>query len=169
MGLPALYEIAKQFHELELLADTDDLPPEVIRDTLEGLTGTLEAKATNVAKFTLGLEAEAAMIEDAARQMLERAARRKTRAENIRNYLLFNLQACGVSEVTCPEFTMRVRKNPEAVEIDDPDQVPSEFMVQPDPPAPRPDKNAIKAALKAGETVRGCWLRSGERLEIKIK
>lgn len=169
MGLPALYEIAKQFHDLEMLADTDELPPEVIRDTLEGLTGTLEAKATNVAKFTLGLEAEAAMIEDAARQMIERANRRKKRAESIRNYLLFNLQACGVTEVTCPEFTMRVRKNPEAVEIDDPEQVPPEYMVTPEPPPPRPDKKAIKDALKAGHPVRGCWLRSGERLEIKIK
>ncbi len=166
--LPALYEIAQQFHELALLADADDLPPEVIRDTLEGLQGTFEAKATNVAKFVLGLEAEAKMIEDAARQLEARANRRKRRAESIRNYMLFQLQQADVTKIECPEFTIAVRKNPEAVEIDDPEQVPPEYMVTPDPPLPRPDKKAIKDALKAGTPVRGCWLRSGERLEIKV-
>ena len=165
--LPALYEIAQQYHELALLADADDLPPEVIRDTLEGLQGTLEAKSTNIAKFILGLEAEAKMIEDAARQLEARANRRKRRAESIRNYMLFQLQQAGVTKVECPEFTIAVRKNPEAVEIDDPEQVPDEFRVQPPPPEPRIDKAAIKAALKEGRTVPGCWLRQGERLEIK--
>ena len=167
-NLPALYEIAQQYHELALLADVDDLPPEVIRDTLEGLQGTLEAKATNVAKFILGIEAEAKMIEDAARQLEARADRRKRRAESIRNYMLFQLQQAGVTKVECPEFTIAVRKNPEAVEIDDPEQVPPEYMVTPEPPPPRPDKKAIKDALKAGTPVRGCRLRSGERLEIKV-
>ena len=167
MGLPALFEIAKQFHELELLASSDDLPPEVIRDTLEGLQGTLEAKGTNVAKFVLGLEAEAKMIEDAARQLEVRANRRKKRAESIRQYLLLNMQSCGYTKIEAPEFTISVRKNPEAVEIDDPQSVPEEFMVQPEPPPPRPNKTAIKAALKEGRAVAGCWLRSGERLEIR--
>ena len=166
--LPALYEIAQQFHDLALLADVDDLPPEVIRDTLEGLQGTLEAKSTNVAKFILGLEAEAKMIEEAAKAMQSRAERRRRRAENIRNYVLFQLQQAGVTKVECPEFTISVRKNPEAVEIDDPEQVPAEYMVTPEPPPPRPDKKAILAALKAGTPVAGCYRHQGERLEIKI-
>ena len=82
--------------------------------------------------------------------------------------MLFQLQQAGVTKVECPEFTIAVRKNPEAVEIDDPEQVPPEYMVQPEPPPPRLDKKAIKDALKAGTPVRGCWLRSGERLEIKV-
>ncbi len=165
--LPALYEIAQQYHELALLADADDLPPEVIRDTLEGLQGTLEAKATNVAKFVLGLEAEAKMIDEAAEAMRKRAELRRRRAENIRNYLLFQLQQVGIMKIECPEFRIAVRKNPEAVEINNPEEVPAEYMVTPPAPPPHPDKAAIKAALKAGAEIPGCWLRQGERLEIK--
>ena len=165
--LPKLYEIAQQFHELALLADTDDLPVEAIRDTLEGLQGTLELKATNIAKFVLGLEAEADMIDAAAKVMQERASRRRKRAENIRAYMLFQFQQAGVTEVHCPEFTIRLRKNPESVQIDDPEQIPPEFIVQPPPPEPRPDKKAILAALKAGTPVAGCYRFQGERLEIK--
>ena len=166
--LPKLYEIAQQFHALALLADTDEVPAEAIRDTLEALQGTLEAKATNIAKFVLGLEAEADTIDVAAKMMLERANRRRKRAEGIRAYMLFQFQQAGVTEAHCPEFTIRVRKNPEFVQIDDPLQVPAQFMVQPDPPPPRPDKKAILAALKTGTPVAGCYRFQGERLEIKI-
>ena len=168
MSLPKLYEIANAYKDLALLVETDDIPAEAIRDTLESLGGDLEAKSTNIAKFILGLEAEANMIDEAAKAMQSRAERRRRRAESIRNYMLFQLQQAGVTKVECPEFTISVRKNPEAVEIDDPEQVPAEYMVTPEPPPPRPDKKAIKDALKAGTPVRGCWLRTGERLEIKV-
>lgn len=167
MSLPALYEIAEQYRRLEELTDHEDLPPEVIRDTLEGLEGDLQLKATNVAKFVLGLEAEAEMIEQAAEAMKLRAARRKKRAESIRAYLLFCMQGAGITKISCPEFTLAVLRNPEAVEIDDPQSIPAEFLVQPPPPPPRPDKALLKTALKAGRHIAGAWLRRGERLEIK--
>lgn len=166
-GLPKLYEILGDFRSLELLAEEDDLPPEVIRDTLESLEGDLEAKATNIAKLVLGLEAEADMIDVAALAMQRRAERRRKRAEGIRSYVLFQLQNAQRPKVECPEFTLYVRKNPDAVEITDPLRVPAEFMVQPEPPPPHPDKGLIKVALKAGRAVAGCWLRQGERLEIR--
>jgi hypothetical protein len=167
MSLPKLYEIVEQFKGLELLAQTEDLPAELIRDTLEGLQGDMQLKATNVAKFILGLEAEADAMHEAAEAIRQRGERRKRRAESIRAYLLLNMQTAGVTKVECPEFTMSVRKNPEAVQIMDPLNVPAEFMVQPEPPPPRPDKTAIKAALKEGREVDGCWLTQSERLEIR--
>lgn len=167
MSLPALFELARDYRQLEALSPDEELPAEVIRDTLEALTGDIQDKSVNVAKFVLGLEAEAATIEEAAKAMLERAARRKKRAEAIRNYLLFCLQSTGISKVSCPYFTLSVRRNPEAVEIEDQSKLPAEFMVQPEPPPARPDKSAIKAALKAGRHVPGCYLRTGERLEIR--
>ena len=44
-----LFEITQQFRELEKLELDDDIPPEVIRDTLEGLTGDFTEKAVQVA------------------------------------------------------------------------------------------------------------------------
>ena len=166
-SLPKLYEIAQQFHELALLADTDELPAEAIRDTLEALQGTLELKAINIAKFVLGLEAEADAIDAAAKAMQQRANRRRKRADGIRAYMLFQFQQAGVTEVSCPEFAIRVRRNPESVQIDDPLLVPGEFMVQAPPPDPHPDKKGILAALKAGTPVPGCYRFQGERIEIK--
>jgi len=168
MSLPALYELTAQYREaLAVLTDNDELPPEVIRDTMEALSGSLELKATNVAKFVLGLEAEAAAIEAAAEAIHQRSVRRKKRAESIRAYLLLNLQASGISRIECPEFTIAIRKNPPAVEMDDFAVVPEQYMFTPEPPPPRPDKKLLAAALKAGEQIPGVWMRQGEHLSIK--
>ena len=166
--LPALYELTAQYREaLAVLTDNDELPVEVIRDTLESLVGSIEVKSTNVAKFLLGLEAEAAAIEAAAEAIHQRGVRRKKRAESIRSYLLLNMQAAGISKVECPEFTIAIRKNPPAVEMDDFAVIDPKYMFTPEPPPPSPDKKLLAAALKAGEQIPGVWLRQGEHLSIE--
>jgi hypothetical protein len=162
-----LYQLVRYQHELEALADSGDVPPEQIADTLEALEGDINEKAVNVAAFTQNLEATAQAVREAGKAMLSRADRIEKRAESIRAYLLFNMQAAGVSKIECPWFTLSTRKNPPAVVIDDETVIPPQFIVQPPPPSPRPDRDAIKRALKAGEDVPGCRLTQGERLEIK--
>lgn len=167
MNALTLYQIAGQFRELETLTASDDLPPDVIRDTLEGLTGDLELKATNVAAFTRNLEVSADAIDEAAKAMQARAKRLRNRADSVRQYLLYNMQVAGIHKIESPEFTLVIRTNPAAVVIRDGVELPDEFMVQPEPPPKRPDKKRIAEALKAGRSVEGCWLEQGERLEIK--
>ena len=71
----ALYEIVHQFKELEALTDSEELSPEFVADTLQGLIGNFEDKAVAVAKFILSLEANAEAIAEAADAMEKRCAR----------------------------------------------------------------------------------------------
>ncbi len=162
-----LYELVADFKAVEALESSDDLPEQVIRDTLEGLTGDLQVKATNICKFVRNLEVNAEAIDEAAKQMQARANRLRKRAESVKSYLLFNLQATGITRIEAPEFVITVRNNPESVRILEGAQIPAEYLVAPEPPAPRPDKTAIKAALKAGKHIDGAYLEAGQRIEIK--
>jgi hypothetical protein len=166
-ALPKLFEIASQFHALAALGDDDDLPPEVIRDTLEALEGDLALKCEQVAKFVLGLEAEADAIFEAAAKMKARAERRQRRAEAVRAYMLLQLQISGQRKIVCPEFTIAVRANPEAVEIENLEDVPEQFRVIPEPQPWKPDKKGLLAVLKAGAEIPGIWIRKGEHMEIR--
>lgn len=168
MTLPALYELAGEYRAAaEQLADLD-LPPEVVADTLEGLAGDLEQKATNVALFARNLEATAAAIKQAEADMAARRKAIENRAASIRDYLLRNMMACGIQKIESPWFDLAVRQNPASVVVDDIEQIPAEFMRQPEPPPPAPDKKAIKDAIeKEGREVAGCHLDFGHRLEIK--
>lgn len=167
MNLPTLYEIAAEYRAAaEQLADLD-LPPEVVADTLEGMSGDLQTKAQNVAMFIQSLESTAAGIKEAEARMADRRKAIENRADRVRDYLLMNLQTCGISKIECPWFKIAVRQNPASVVIDDAGAIPSDLYVYPDPPAPYPDKMAIKSAIESGQDVPGARLNRGVRLEIK--
>ena len=162
-----LYQLVNYQRELETLADSGEVPAEQIAETLQALEGDIHEKAVQVAAFSKNLEATADAVRDAAKQMLARADRIQKRAEAVQAYLLFEMQAAGISKVESPWFTLAVRKNPPSVVVDDETAIPPEYIVQPPPPAPRPDKDAIKRALRDGRDVPGCHLFQNERLEIK--
>lgn len=162
-----LYEITERFQSLTALADSDDIPADVIRDTLESVEAEWDDKAEAVAKFILNLETAAVGIEQAAKAQQERARRLSARADQLRAYLLFQMQATGRTKLDRESLTLAIRNNPQTVVIDDPAAVPPEFIVQKPPPPPAPDKTAIGRAFKAGEAVPGCHVEVNQRLEIK--
>jgi hypothetical protein len=166
--MTALYEIVRYRDQFERLAESGELDPQTVLDTLESLDGELNDKAISIAQFSQNLDATAQAVRDAAKAMLERADRIEKRAEAIRNYMLFQLQTARVSKIECPWFVIAVRKNPAAVAIDDEAAIPEAYRVQPEPPPPRLDKKAIGAALKAGEDVPGARLVQSERLDIRV-
>lgn len=168
MNALTLYQLSEQYRSLERLADSDELPPEVIRDTLDALSGELDDKAVSVAHFVRNLEEAAESIQRAAAAMTVRADRLRDRATSLREYLLFHMQATNKTRIDSVYFTLAVRTNPPAVVVDDESAVPAQFKVQPPAPAPRLDRTMIAAHLKAGDTVPGCHIVTRQRLEIKI-
>ena len=165
--MTALYELAAEYRaDAEKLADMD-LDEQTLADTLEGLSGELEVKAQNVIMFTRNLEATAAAIKEAEAQMAARRKALENRAAGLRRYVLENMQFAGIQKIECPLFKLSIRDNPAAVDIYEPGLIPVQFMKQPEPPPPAPDKTAIKAAITAGTEVPGARLTKGTRLEIK--
>jgi hypothetical protein len=166
-----LYELTGKYRSLELLEESDDLPAEVIRDTLEGLEGDIQEKATNVGLFVRNLDSVADSIDEAAEKMGRRAVKLRKRAQSLRDYLLLNMQACGISKIQSPYFTLSVRNNPPSVVVDNAEEIPEEYKRTP-PPAPPPvavpDKAKIAKAIKNGEEVPGAHSEQGQRLEISL-
>lgn len=164
--MTALYTLAIEFREAaERLADLD-LPPEVVADTLDSLAGDLEVKAQHVALFARNLESTAAAIKQAEGEMAARRKSLEKRVQGLRDYLLGAMQSTGIKKIEGPYLRIGVRDNPESVDVFDAAQVPAEFMRQPEPPPPAPDKTAIKAAIKAGQEVPGAKLARSQRLDI---
>lgn len=162
-----LYEIASQYRGMaEKLSDLD-LDEQTIADTLEGESGALVEKGTNVAFVVRNLEASAEAIKSAEAAMAARRKAIENRAARLRAYLLDGMRVAGIQKIESPHFSISVRKNPPSVVVFDAAQVPGEYMRQPEPPPPAPDKKAIADALKNGVDVPGCTLAQSERVEIK--
>lgn len=167
MSGPALYVITEKFKELEALAEMEDLPPEIVADTLEGIEAEWDEKAVAVAAFIQNLEHTADGIQVAADSMHARGARLHKRAEALKAYLQFHMTAMGKQKLDNELFVIKLAKNPPAVVIDDEKQIPEKYWTQPPAPPKRLDKAAIGADIKAGKEVPGAHTFQGERLEIK--
>lgn len=161
-----LYALVEQYRELERL-DVEEIDEQALAETLAALQGEITVKATNCALFARNVETFADTVDAAATQMAERAKRLRSKAAGIRAYLLNQMRGAGLTKIQAPEFTIAVRKNPAALMVKPEAAIPQEYWVQPPAPPPHIDKQKLKADLKEGVIVDGCWLEQGERLEIK--
>ncbi len=162
-----LYELSDQFAIAAQKLSDLDLDEQTIADTLEGLSGALEAKAINVAQFCKNLEATAEQIKQAESAMSARRSAMENRAKRIREYLKLNMEKTGIQKIECPFFKIAIRDNPPSVVIDAASQIPEGFWRLPEPPPLVPDKKLIAESLKAGLDVPGCHLERGTRLDIR--
>lgn len=163
----ALYALADEYlAAAERLSDLD-LDEQTIADTLEGLAGALEVKATNVAMFVRNLESSAVAIKQAEDHMAARRKAMESRAARIKDYLLTNMERTGISKIECPQFKIAVRENPPSVVIDMLQSIPEDYLRQPAPPPAVPDKALIAKAIKDGFDVPGAHLTRTKRIEIK--
>ncbi len=163
----SLYELSSTYLEaLDFLTDPEaDLPIEAVNDTLEGLSGELEDKAVNVAKFLRNMEATAQAIKDAEVKMAKRRKSLENRVKWMKSYLKGNMEHTGITKIECPFFKISIQNNPASVSIINEDAIPAEFKTQ--VISWIIDKTAIKNAIKVGKTVTGASLTNGTRLSIK--
>lgn len=163
--MTALFLIVDQYRAAALALADLDLPPEVVADTLESLSGELEVKAQSVAFMARSIEAEAEAMKDWARKANDRAGAALARAESLREYIARCMQATGVLKIEGPGIRLGFRRS-SAVVIDDAGMIPAEFMRHLPAPPPAPDKKAIADAFKAGRDVTGVHIESRQSLQI---
>ena len=163
----ALYTIADQYLiDMQKLQEME-IDEQTFADTLEGLSGELEIKATNVAMFIRNLEASADAIKVAEKAMADRRKLIESKANRLKEYLLENMVRTGITKIESPHFVLSVRKNPPAVDVFNQEMIPDEYFDIPEPPAPTLNKNRLKEDLKAGVVIDGARLTAGQSLLIK--
>lgn len=168
-NLSALYTIVAEFREqAEQLADMD-LDEATLKDTLESIQWPVEEKARAVAAVIGNMAAANDMLESFVKAKQAQLKAAKAREESLRDYLLSNMLACEITEIKANDgsLTIKVRKNPVSVVIDDAASIPPEFMHYAPAPAPTPDKRLIKAAIESGESVESAHLEQKFSLIIK--
>lgn len=160
------FEVAAQYRQLaELLAERHD-DEQLIADTLESISATLDEHLENLAKMVRNIEAADSGVQKTIASLEARHAALERSAERGRKLILNLMQAALRNKVETALFSLAVKKNPPHVVIDSVVELPPVYLTQPEPPPPMPDKQAIAAALKAGVPVPGAHSEQSVRLEI---
>lgn len=157
-----LYEIAQTYqHAFDEMSAIEGLPEDVLSDTLEGIEGEFNDKAIAITSFFKNMEAETKAMKEAEDSIKARRVAIEKRVNWMKDYLLKNMQATGITKISCPYFDIAVRKNPASVQIKDETAIPAkykttEFITKID-----------KAAIKKDGGCTGVELVQGESLSIK--
>ena len=159
-----LYEIMADYERLAEMDMESDGDVSAFMELLRDLEGTFDQKAENYCRLIRNLEADA----EGYKAEKDRLARKQKQVENrigeIKKYLQY--EASKIIEAGTSRkvgtFTLSIRNNPEALEIDEGAYIPPEYTDT----IIEMNKAAIKEALKNGEVIEGFRLTRGTSLRI---
>ena len=157
--MTTLYELSNQMIGLQHLMEDDDAEYD-LTDTLDALEGDIQVKAENLLGYVSNLAADVSVIDTEIKRLQSRKKVIANRQESLREYLRFNMETGGIDKITCPLFTITLRKATDICVIDSEDLIPDEFKTI--VTTTKIDKMAIKRTMKT-EPVPGARLEPGKR------
>lgn len=166
--MATLYELTGQYQYLLYLMEDPEVDPQIIEDSLEAISGDIEAKADGYAKVDLELASESAAL----KVEIDRLSARKDAIDNNRKRLKENLKNAMIlmhtPKIKTDLFTFNIQKNPPKVVIDRMADIPLQFLIHQDP---KVDTAAVKKSLQNPEEA-PIWegiahLEQGESLRIR--
>lgn len=159
--MTTLADLAEMLNKL--VEEVEYIDAQTYNDTLEGVEGAFEVKAEKVVYAIRGIERRADLMTNQLKRFRERIHVVEQNAQYLRTYLQHHLEFTGKKSLETPAFAIRLRKST-AVLITNEEDVPRQLLRK--KTTYDPDKGAIKAQLKAGETVPGCELEQRTSLTI---
>lgn len=161
----SLYKVADDL--IPLLENGVDEDGVISPELGDALT-RFDNKGLSVSAFIMNCEANAKMMKDAEERIAKNRKSLERKADSLKEYLKFNMKRTGTTSISCPEYTVKLYVGRDAsVEIYDVKQIPSDYIKEPKPPEPSPDKVLIKKAINDGYEVAGARIVKNDRLEIK--
>ena len=156
----AIYQTLEGLDDEEL----DDAAREELGRMLgESIAGS-KTKIDSSHSVRAALEAAEAASKAEEKRHGARHKRFRRQIERLDAYLMHVMMLRDEKKLEGFSTTIKLATNPPKLQIDDASLIPDTFLVIPEPVAPYPDNDAIKAALKAQIPVGGCRLTRGQRV-----
>lgn len=162
-----LYEIANEY---QLLLD-QSINPETgeVNETalacLENIVDNVKNKSIAVASYIKNIEADEIAIDAAISRMQDRKNQITKKVESLITYLQTNMERCGINEISCPYFVIKLKKCPVSVDVIDEASIPDDYKKKKE--VISIDKLKIKEELNNGVVIPGVTLKQNMRLDIR--
>jgi len=142
-----------------------------IEEQINALLPSIEAKCIAVAKWIKKLQIEQLEIEQLKQDIAAREEAYNKEVEKTQVYLKKEMEKNGLSKISCPYFTLSIRKNPYSTDIIDEFEIPASFINIKEvvKVESRPDKEAIKKhVMVTGNQVPGAYVSQKTKLVIAL-
>jgi len=157
-----LYELTDDVLALMQMME-EDPENEVIRDTLEALTGELDIKAESYCKVIAEFKAREEALASAIDKLSQKKQSVSANIDRLNKALLGAMQATGKEKIRGDIFYLYIKNN--AVSLDQlPEKLPKKYLV---PQEPKVDRRQLLADVKTGIKVKGVTTKRTQSLIIK--
>lgn len=157
-----LYDMTAQARELKDMLDAEEIDEQTFSDTLEAIGA--EEKVNSYCQIVRELDGDNTAIKAEIERLKKRIEHNTASIDRMKQALDGFMTVSGKKKEKTPFFSVSYRKS-QSVNILNEADIPQEYIKIKTEAAP--DKVAIKAALKAGETVPGCQLKDTESIQIR--
>lgn len=168
MTVPSLYQLTTEYTALLHTLSDLDIDAQTALDTIES-TGLQESIAERVQSRVFVARAmrnHAEAIKAEIKRLTALAKHFDGRADALDDSTLSLLQSANIHSIDGTLMIVKVQNNPPAVDVFEPGLLPLEYTRTPPPPAPAPDKAAIKEALSRGIDVPGARIVQKQRIVV---
>lgn len=160
-----LYEMSNEYRNIKDSLEVDPETGEILNlDILEQMEGQIYDKTEAVAIFIKELKAESEMIALEEKALKERKESKIKKAESLTRYLGSMMTMNAMPSFETSKVKVSSRKS-EAVVVAENAEIPERYLVT--KTEVKPDKAALKKAIKGGEEIPGVIVE--ERVNWSVK
>lgn len=162
-----LYQIASEYKSVinDLVDEETGEISETSLELLNQMSGDFNNKGLAIASLIQNIDAERSAIANAKKAMADRESRIANRVKALKSYLQTNMERSGITEISCAEFEIKLKKCPVSVDVLDEKLIPEEFLRV--KTVTDVDKVKLKAALQSGVEIQGAALKNNMSLQIR--
>lgn len=146
-------EVAHDLKKLEELAESGEMTPDQIADTVEGIEGTISDKLEAIWYVMQSMAANAALMKERADEASKRAKYWDNQQDALKQYAKMIVETSGRNSIKTPLKTFSLSKIGGKISVPDAKALPEEFYdVVPSYVA---KMDEIKKAIDEGQTIEG--------------
>lgn len=162
-----LYQLSNEYQML--LDQSFDIETGEVNETalqcLDKVADDIKNKGIAIASYIQNIEAEEMAIDAAIDRMVARRNQLIKKSKSLVDYLQSNMERCGINEISCPYFVIKLKKCPYSVDVINEEEIPNEYKKSKQ--VISLDKVKLKEEMQAGVVVPGAALKQNFRVEIK--
>ena len=160
----SLYNITSAF---PIIMEQEEMSPSLKEELEKELTTLLHEKSQNIIGYMRNIELTIDAMKTEEKRISEQRKALENKIENIKSYVKECMESNGFQKIDTGLGSLTIAKNPMSVEIENEDEIPSEFKQE--IVTTKIDKNAIKKHIKeTGEIIPGVIIVD-DKTSLRIK
>lgn len=164
MNSLSLYNITSAF---PMIMEQEEMTPGLKEELERELTVLLQEKSQNIIGYVRNMELTVDAIKTEEKRISEQRKGLENKIEKFKNYVKECMERNGFSKIDTGLGSLAIAKNPMSVEIENEDEIPSEFKQE--IVTTKIDKTAIKKHFKeTGEIIPGTIIVD-DKTSLRIK